>query len=82
MTRKEREELCKMSEESFGGKYDWLKYLRQPFYIEQDVATNKTLKMRKVKVAQWRTLEDVIKLMKGEETLVDEKVEVVNEAVE
>lgn len=61
MTRKEREELCKLSEESFGTKYAWLSYLRTPEYVKETDALTK----RTVKLAKWRTLEDVIAMMKG-----------------
>ena len=62
MTRKERLELCKLSEDSFGSKYAWQSYLRTPKYVkEQSPMSNG--KMREVKVAKWRTLEEVIELM-------------------
>ncbi len=76
ITRKEREELCKLSEESFGGKYDWLKYINQPHYVKEEVTTNAGVK-RMVKVAKWRTLADVKALMTGKDA--EETVEVTNE---
>ena len=61
ISRKEREELCKLSEQSFGTKYAWLSYLRTPYYVsELDLVDKRTYK-----VAKWRTLEEVINTMKG-----------------
>lgn len=64
MKRELRDELCALSLESFGSKYAWQSYLRTPYYVTQQVATNGG-KLRPMKVAQWRTLDEVIALMKG-----------------
>lgn len=40
-------------------------YLRTPYYVTETVLTGKTMVPRKVKIAKWRTLDDVVALMKG-----------------
>jgi hypothetical protein len=70
MTRKEREELCKLSEDSFGSKYAWLSYLRTPYYVKEN-APMANGKMREVKVAKWRTLDEVKALMAGKDHIVE-----------
>jgi hypothetical protein len=51
-----------MSENSFGGKYDWLKYLNTPSYVKDiDVLNNN----RPIKKTKWRNIKEVVKMMKG-----------------
>jgi hypothetical protein len=65
VTRKEREELCALSEESFGSRYAWLSYLRTPKLVPGKIEKSDGT-LRDGKVTQWRTLDEIVKEMKGE----------------